>query len=73
MCIERDSGARGVDAFLNLRILPAVPRELLARMATGAAPAEIRLSGSPADGLVIDFVEPDAARRDTRAAADLTT
>jgi type VI secretion system protein VasG len=47
LCLARESGARNVDAFLNQRILPAVSRELLARMAGGLLPAEIRLSMSP--------------------------
>jgi type VI secretion system protein VasG len=56
-CLARESGARNVDAFLNQRILPAVSRELLARMADGAAPAEIRLSMSGEGDLTIDFVD----------------
>ena len=57
LCLARDSGARNVDALLNQRILPTVSRELLGRMATGSAPAEIRLSGSPEGNLTIDFVD----------------
>jgi type VI secretion system protein VasG len=59
LCLARESGARNVDAFINQRILPAVSRELLTRMANGAVPAEIRLSSSPEDILMIDFVEHD--------------
>lgn len=59
LCLARESGARNVDAFLNQRILPAVSRELLTRMAEGAAPTEIRLSSSPEGHLTIDFVEHD--------------
>ncbi|MBC8722519.1 type VI secretion system ATPase TssH [Paraburkholderia sp. 31.1] len=58
-CLARESGARNVDALLNQRILPALSRELLTRMANGAAPAEIRLSSSPEGSLTIDFVEHD--------------
>ncbi|MFL9996514.1 type VI secretion system ATPase TssH [Paraburkholderia sediminicola] len=57
LCLARESGARNVDAFLNQRILPAVSRELLARMADGLAPAEIRLSMSADGNLTIDFVD----------------
>ncbi|CAE6867094.1 Protein ClpV1 [Paraburkholderia aspalathi] len=57
LCLARESGARNVDAFLNQRILPAVSRELLARMADGLAPAEIRLSISADGNLTIDFVD----------------
>lgn len=68
LCLARESGARNVDAFLNQRILPAVSRELLSRMAEGSLPAGIRLSMSPEDSLVIDFVDS----RDVLAAADAT-
>jgi type VI secretion system protein VasG len=57
LCLARDSGARNVDALFNQHILPAVSRELLGRMATGSAPAEIRLSSSPEGNLAIDFVD----------------
>ncbi|OAJ55215.1 ClpV1 family T6SS ATPase [Paraburkholderia ginsengiterrae] len=57
LCLARESGARNVDAFLNQRILPAVSRELLARMAKDLMPAEIRLSMSADESLVIDFLD----------------
>jgi type VI secretion system protein VasG len=60
LCLARESGARNVDTFINQRILPAVSRELLARMAEGLLPVEIRLSMSPSpqdDNLVIDFID----------------
>jgi type VI secretion system protein VasG len=57
LCLARESGARNVDAFLNQRILPTVSRELLARMASGAAPAKIVLSSSSEGNLTIDFVD----------------
>ncbi|WP_183731007.1 type VI secretion system ATPase TssH [Paraburkholderia bannensis] len=57
LCLARESGARNVDAFLNQRILPTVSRELLTRMASGAAPATITLSSSAEGNLTIDFVE----------------
>jgi type VI secretion system protein VasG len=57
LCLARESGARNVDAFLNQRILPAVSRELLTRMAAGAAPARILLSSSPEGNLTIDFID----------------
>jgi type VI secretion system protein VasG len=60
LCLARESGARNVDAFLNQRILPTVSRELLARMAVGAAPAKIVLSSSAEGNLMIDFVDRDA-------------
>jgi type VI secretion system protein VasG len=63
MCVARDAGARSVDAFLNQRILPAVSRELLVRMAAGTAPAEVRLSGSPEGDLTIDFIERPIAQQ----------
>jgi type VI secretion system protein VasG len=78
LCLARESGARSVDAFLNQRILPAVSRELLARMAGGLLPAEIRLSMSPTEtssgasgdgSLVIDFVD----RHDKPSPANATT
>ncbi len=59
LCPARESGARNVDAFLNQRILPAVSRELLARMASGALPAKIALSSSDEGNLTIDFVDGD--------------
>lgn len=65
LCLARESGARNVDAFLDQRILPTVSRELLARMAAGAAPAEIALSSTAEGSLVLDFVdrnEGDAGR-----------
>ncbi|NLP64968.1 type VI secretion system ATPase TssH [Paraburkholderia sacchari] len=43
VCLDRHSGARNVDAFLNQQVLPAVSRELLTRMASGVQPAQIRL------------------------------
>jgi type VI secretion system protein VasG len=49
VCLARESGARNVDAYLNQRILPALSRELLTRMAAvsgKALPAVIRLSQS---------------------------
>jgi type VI secretion system protein VasG len=70
-CVERDAGARSIDAFLNQRILPAVSRELLARMATGSPPAEIRLSGLPEGKLTIDFIEQDGAPDETPVFAAL--
>ncbi len=59
-CLARESGARNVDAFLNQRILPAVSRELLERMAAGAAPSAIALSSSDTGGLTIDFIDRQA-------------
>ncbi|MGU7770301.1 type VI secretion system ATPase TssH [Burkholderia sp. MR1-5-21] len=59
LCLARESGARNVDVFLNQRILPTVSRELLARMAAGAAPAKIVLSSSAEGNLTIDFVDRD--------------
>ncbi|CAD6556616.1 Protein ClpV1 [Paraburkholderia hiiakae] len=57
LCVARESGARNVDAFLNKRILPAVSRELLTRMASGTAPAKILLSSSGEGNLTIDFLD----------------
>ncbi|WP_321839163.1 type VI secretion system ATPase TssH [Paraburkholderia bannensis] len=57
LCLARESGARNVDAFLNQRVLPPVSRELLARMASGPAPAKVALSSSPDGNLTIDFVD----------------
>jgi type VI secretion system protein VasG len=57
LCLARESGARNVDAFLNQRVLPAVSRELLVRMANGAMPATIALSSSADGSLTIDFVD----------------
>ncbi|MBY4765924.1 type VI secretion system ATPase TssH [Burkholderia ambifaria] len=59
-CVSRESGARGVDAFLNQRVLPVVSRELLARMATGVAPRHILLSTGQEGALTIDFVDAPA-------------
>lgn len=61
LCLARESGARNVDAFLNQRILPTLSRELLARMANGAAPARIAVSRSEAGNVTIDFIERDEA------------
>jgi type VI secretion system protein VasG len=71
LCLARESGARNVDAFINQRILPALSRELLARMAEGLLPAEIRLSMPPSqDGnLVIDFI----GRSDVPSSIDALT
>lgn len=57
LCLARESGARNADAFLNQRILPAVSRELLTRMAGGTPPARIVLSSSAEGNLTIDFVD----------------
>ncbi|TDN57725.1 type VI secretion system ATPase TssH [Paraburkholderia sp. BL10I2N1] len=65
LCLAREFGARNVDAFLNQRVLPTVSRELLTRMANGAAPAKIALSSSPDGNLTIDFID----RGDTAAQA----
>ncbi|QDW53786.1 type VI secretion system ATPase TssH [Burkholderia sp. KBS0801] len=59
-CVSRESGARGVDAFLNQRVLPVVSRELLARMATGITPRHIVLSTGVEGALTIDFVDAPA-------------
>ncbi|KUY57109.1 type VI secretion system ATPase TssH [Burkholderia sp. RF2-non_BP3] len=61
LCRARESGARNVDAFLNQRILPAVSRELLARMAAGNTPARILLASSADGNVTIDFVDRDNA------------
>jgi type VI secretion system protein VasG len=70
LCLARESGARNVDAFLNQRILPAVSRELLARMAGGDLPREIRLSISEEQNLVIDFVDHEAEASVEEVSAD---
>ncbi|WP_322060984.1 type VI secretion system ATPase TssH [Paraburkholderia sp. J63] len=59
LCLARESGARNVDALLNQRILPAVSRELLARMASGNAPTTIKLLNSAEGSLTIDFFDAD--------------
>ncbi|EDT43685.1 type VI secretion system ATPase TssH [Burkholderia ambifaria] len=59
-CVSRESGARGVDAFLNQRVLPVVSRELLARMATGVTPRHIVLSTGLEGALTIDFADAPA-------------
>ncbi|MBR8292782.1 type VI secretion system ATPase TssH [Burkholderia cenocepacia] len=73
LCLARESGARSVDAFLNQRILPNVSRELLARMATSAAPERIVLSSSAEANLTIDFIARSnvaaSATEPTRATA----
>ncbi|CAH2780718.1 MAG: T6SS AAA+ chaperone ClpV (TssH) [uncultured Caballeronia sp.] len=68
LCLARESGTRNVDAFLNPRILPTVSRELLTRMASGAAPAKIALSSSAEGSMTIDFVDR-AEAADTTAPA----
>lgn len=60
LCLARESGARNVDAFLNQRILPAVSRELLTRLASSKAPAKISLSSSAEGSLTIDFFDHDS-------------
>jgi type VI secretion system protein VasG len=69
LCLARESGARNVDAFLNQRILPAVSRELLARMAAGTTPAKIVLSSSAEGNLTIDFVDRDKTAAGNAVAA----
>ncbi|SAK66165.1 protease associated ATPase ClpB [Caballeronia temeraria] len=64
VCLSRDSGARNIDAFLDQRILPTVSRELLTRMASGAAPAQIRLANSDEGNLTIEFVDQGEAIHD---------
>ncbi|KWA03268.1 ClpV1 family T6SS ATPase [Burkholderia cepacia] len=68
LCLARESGARNVDAFLNQRILPTVSRELLTRLAAGAAPAEIMLSSSAEGNLTIDFVDRATSADDAESA-----
>jgi len=68
LCLARESGARNVDAFLNQRILPTVSRELLTRMAAGAAPAKIMLSSSAEGNLTIDFVDRATTADDAESA-----
>lgn len=68
LCLARESGARNVDAFLNQRILPTVSRELLTRMAAGAAPAKILLSSSDEGNLTIDFVDRATTADDAESA-----
>lgn len=63
-CVSRESGARSVDAFLNQRVLPAVSRELLARMASAITPRQIALSATAAGELTIDFVDAPTASDD---------
>jgi len=70
LCLARESGARNVDAFINQRILPPVSRELLARMAEGLLPVEIRLSMSQDDNLVIDFIDRSDALASAEASID---
>ncbi|WP_321908761.1 type VI secretion system ATPase TssH [Paraburkholderia sp. J11-2] len=65
LCLERHSGARNVDAFLNQRILPSVSRELLTRMASATVPAKIVLSSSTDGNLTIDFVDREQATAET--------
>ncbi|HTH60793.1 MAG TPA: type VI secretion system ATPase TssH [Paraburkholderia sp.] len=70
VCLARESGARNVDAYLNQRVLPALSRELLTRMASAgdtALPAAIRLSRSDSGDLSIDFVDGSPAAADTAA------
>lgn len=73
LCLARETGARNVDAFLNQRVLPAVSRELLVRMASGTAPSKIILSSTTEGSLTIDFVGHDepvpAAASEARIAA----
>ncbi|MET3449126.1 type VI secretion system ATPase TssH [Ralstonia sp. 1138] len=69
LCLARESGARNVDAFLNQRILPTVSRELLARMATGRAPARIELSSSAEGNLTMEFIDRGETVGDTVAPA----
>jgi type VI secretion system protein VasG len=70
LCLARESGARNVDAFLNQRVLPAVSRELLTRMAGGSLPVECRLSITADESLVIDFLDRHSAPSSANATAD---
>lgn len=57
--LNRESGARGIDAFINQQILPVISRELLARLASGAVPKKITLTLSEDGQLNIDFSEDE--------------
>ncbi|SIO05423.1 type VI secretion system ATPase TssH [Paraburkholderia phenazinium] len=70
LCLARESGARNVDAFLNQRVLPAVSRELLTRMAGGSLPVGCRLSITADESLVIDFLDRHNAPSSADATAD---
>jgi type VI secretion system protein VasG len=70
LCLIRESGASSIDAFINQRILPAVSRELLARMAEGLLPIEIRLSTTQDNDPVIDFTDRGDAPSSTSAATE---
>ncbi|WP_175760266.1 type VI secretion system ATPase TssH [Burkholderia anthina] len=61
-CVSRESGARGVDAFLNQRVLPVVSRELLARMASGITTSAISLTTGATGDLTIEFDDPQTRR-----------
>ncbi|VVE16930.1 ClpV1 family T6SS ATPase [Pandoraea cepalis] len=63
-CLSRESGARGIDAFIRAQVLPTVSRELLARLALGETPAGIALTLSDEGQLDIEFV---ATERDADA------
>lgn len=56
-CQARESGARSIDAMINQQILPAIARELLARMAMGGKPGGIELTLSAQGQLDIDFID----------------
>ncbi|AKC68523.1 type VI secretion system ATPase TssH [Pandoraea oxalativorans] len=55
-CLSRASGARGIDAFIDQQILPAISDELLACLASDNLPEGVALSVTTDGQLDIDFL-----------------
>ncbi len=54
-CTEVDSGARNVDHILSRTVLPEMSREVLTRMAEGAALDRVRITADEAGNFVYDL------------------
>ncbi|MFJ2992493.1 type VI secretion system ATPase TssH [Pandoraea sp. NPDC087047] len=58
-CLNRESGARSIDAFINQQILPSLSDELLTRLASGEVTKDIALCLSSDGQLDIDFTRKE--------------
>lgn len=58
-CLNRESGARSIDAFLNQQILPSLSDELLTRLVSGEVTKDVALSLSSDGQLNIDFTRKE--------------
>lgn len=72
-CLDRESGARSVDAFIHQQILPSVSRELLTRLAEGGKPSVVTLSIATDGQLNIEFVENECDADDPALTNETTS